>query len=75
VTANVTGRLDLGGRQECEERESRLLGKLAPDGVGLADGRRRSRLSHGDLLVVVDWWGFVLKTTKLPLKEVAINFK
>jgi hypothetical protein len=70
---SVTRRLDLAGGQDIEKRKPGLLGKLVPDCIGLAARRRGSRLVHGDLLVVVDWFGF--DATKLPRKEAPIHFK
>src|ERR1700728_3236217 len=67
VLVSAAGRLDLAGGQDIEERKPRLLGKLVPDSLDLAADRRGRRLDHGDLLVVVDWFGF--GATKLPRKE------
>ena len=72
VVRSAAGRLDLGGGQDIEERKPCLLGKLVADRLRLAAGRRGSRLDHGDLLVVVDW--FVCDATKLPRKEALIHF-
>ncbi len=72
MVVSAAGRLDLAGGQDIEERKPCLLGKLVPDCLGLAAGRRGIRLNHGDLLVVVDWFGF--DATKPPRKEALIHF-
>jgi hypothetical protein len=58
---------------DLEERKPCLLGKMVPECLGLAVGRRGIKLDHGDLLVAVDWFGF--GATKIPRKEVSNLFQ
>ena len=51
----AASRLDVRLRQELEEGEPLLLCELISVGTELVAGSRGSRLSHGDLLGVVNW--------------------
>ena len=55
VVPTAAGGLELGGGQEVEKGQPRMLDKLVSERLGLAAHRARSRLIHGDLLVVVFW--------------------